>query len=45
MNIHLAEERADDASAENNLPPNRRNGRSQETVTTESGKVEGSKNP
>lgn len=39
MNIHLAEERADDASAENNLPPNRRNGRSQKTVTTESGKV------
>nr|WP_025829492.1 IS256 family transposase [Acetobacter persici] len=39
MTIHLAEERADDASAEDNLPPNRRNGRSQKTVTTESGKV------
>ena len=39
MTIHFAEERSDDASAEDNLPPNRRNGRSQKTATTESGKV------
>lgn len=39
MTLHLDDERADGASAEDNLPPNRRNGRSQKTVTTESGKV------
>ncbi|GAL98579.1 hypothetical protein ATR1_361d0001, partial [Acetobacter tropicalis] len=39
MDIHLAEERADGAPAEGNLSPNRRNGRSQKTVTTQSGKV------
>jgi putative transposase len=39
MDVHLDEERADDASEGQNQPPNRRNGSSQKTVTMDSGKV------
>lgn len=39
MDIHLDEERAEEAPEGRNQPPNRRNGSSQKTVTTDSGKV------
>jgi len=39
MDVHLDEERADDAPEGQNQPPNRRNGSSQKTVTMDSGKV------
>ncbi len=39
MDVHLDEERAEQAPEGQNQPPNRRNGRSQKTVTTDSGKV------
>ena len=39
MDVHLDEERAEEAREGQNQPPNRRNGRSQKTVTTDSGKV------
>ena len=39
MNIHLEEERSEEALKGHNHPPNRRNGSSQKTVTTDSGKV------
>jgi putative transposase len=39
MEEHLGEERAERAPEGQNRPPNRRNGSSQKTVTTESGKV------
>jgi putative transposase len=39
MDLHLDEERAQRAPEGQNQPPNRRNGRSQKTVTTDSGKV------
>lgn len=39
MDVHLDEERADDAPKGRNQPPNRRNGSSQKTVTMDSGKV------
>jgi len=39
IDVHLDEERAEEAPEGQNHPPNRRNGRSQKTVTTDSGKV------
>jgi hypothetical protein len=39
MEVHLDEERAEEAPEGRNQPPNRRNGSSQKTVTTDSGKV------
>jgi transposase-like protein len=39
MDVHLDEERAEEAPEGQNQPSNRRNGRSQKTVTTDSGKV------
>jgi putative transposase len=39
MDFHLDEERAEPAPESQNQPPNRRNGSSQKTVTTDSGKV------
>src|SRR6056297_3457273 len=39
MDVHLDEERAEEAPEGQNQPPNRRNGSSQKTVTTDSGKV------
>ena len=39
MDVHLDEERAEEAHEGQNQAPNRRNGRSQKTVTTDSGKV------
>ena len=39
MDVHLDEERTEDAPEGRNQPPNRRNGSSQKTVTTDSGKV------
>ena len=39
MDVHLDEERAEEAPEGQNQAPNRRNGRSQKTVTTDSGKV------
>jgi len=39
MEEHLGEERAEEALEGPNRPPNRRNGSSQKTVTTDSGKV------
>jgi len=39
MDVHLGEERTGDAPEGQNQLPNRRNGRSQKTVTTDSGKV------
>ena len=39
LDAHLTEERADPAPEGRNKPPNRRNGSSQKTVTTDSGKV------
>lgn len=39
MDVHLDEERAEEAPEGQNQPPNRRNGRSQKTVPTDSGKV------
>lgn len=39
MEVHLDEERSEEAPEGRNQPANRRNGRSQKTVTTDSGKV------
>ena len=39
MDVHLDEERGEEPPEGQNQPPNRRNGRSQKTVTTDSGKV------
>ncbi|MBU6408463.1 MAG: transposase, partial [Alphaproteobacteria bacterium] len=39
MDVHLDEDRAAPATEGQIQPPNRRNGRSQKTVTTDSGKV------
>ena len=39
LDAHLAEERADPPLEGQNQPPNRRNGSSPKTVTTDSGKV------
>lgn len=39
LDAHLTEERADPPPEGQNKPPNRRNGSSQKTVTTDSGKV------
>jgi putative transposase len=39
MDVHLDEERAEEAPEGQKQPPNRRNGSSQKTVTTDSGKV------
>ncbi len=39
LDAHLSEERADPPPEGQNKPPNRRNGSSQKTVTTDSGKV------
>ncbi|WP_245510816.1 transposase [Antarcticimicrobium sediminis] len=39
MDVHLDEERAKEAPEGRNQPPSRRNGSSQKTVTTDSGKV------
>jgi putative transposase len=39
MDVHLDEERAEEAREGHNQAPNRRNGRSQKTVTTDSGKI------
>jgi putative transposase len=39
MDVHLDGERIDEAPEGQNQAPNRRNGRSQKTVTTDSGKV------
>ena len=39
MDVHLDEERAEEVPEGQNQAPNRRNGRSQKTVTTDSGKV------
>ncbi|WP_205620461.1 transposase, partial [Pseudodonghicola xiamenensis] len=39
MDVHLGEERAEEAPEGYNQPANRRNGSSQKTVTTDSGKV------
>jgi putative transposase len=39
MEEHLGEERTEEAPESRNQPPNRRNGSSQKTVTTDSGKV------
>jgi putative transposase len=39
MDVHLDGERTGEAPAGQNQLPNRRNGRSQKTVTTDSGKV------
>src|SRR6056297_1279319 len=39
LDEHLTEERADPAPEGQNQPPNRRNGSSEKTVTTENGKV------
>ena len=39
MDVHLEEERAEEAPEGRNQPTNRRNGSSQKTVATDSGKV------
>lgn len=39
LDVHLTDERADPALEGRNKPPNRRNGSSPKTVTTDSGKV------
>lgn len=39
MDVHLHEEHAEEAPEGRNQPPNRRNGSSQKTVTTDSGKI------
>lgn len=39
LDVHLDEERSDEVPEDPNQPPNRRNGSSRKTVTTDSGKV------